>query len=552
MEEIKSVRVRRKEPILESNLGTSDIKVILQEDVSKWSLIGISGSRKVWDNLTYNKTGRYANFSNNDLINDFIKINSKREGFEYEIIQDPWLEKPPIIRNFGYDPYYLNNGASIIISWLDNSNKIGGRSWSDESGSELKFNKITGDSKENISKRVNIFSSDSYNGDNQIMILTQEGIKSNGEYLEFSGDVLDSYIIKRVIYFWKKNIPNYNLDVCEYDYISCNLIEYKDPLDEVEESLPEEENKLASEDPISDDKINLVFDIDKSVQIKVRNDISFKLFIGEKPKDPLLDGFDFGDEESDLSLLDDEFLEEESVIVNGEKIILFNNSELNRDEGDLEDNGEVETAGDSVLTPSGPVGTSIILSDVLKSVQNSNVLLKQSLGNGKFRNINNDIVSPKGDRVNGVDIVKNMNAFIKDVLDPFSKFLKDKYPSLYKSWYITSATRGYIPSGGSLTSQHLKGQAIDSQILGSRAKNPGDNIRLLNAILEWYKINPVGYSQILFETRGQSCWIHWSYYRGNKRLHFARFDNDKTKRGVKANTSGKYVLPPLSEGLLGF
>jgi hypothetical protein len=172
------------------------------------------------------------------------------------------------------------------------------------------------------------------------------------------------------------------------------------------------------------------------------------------------------------------------------------------------------------------------------------------MGSGKLRDPE-DIVNSKGDKIKAVDIVRDMNQFIQDVLNPFAKWLKSKYPSLYKNWYITSATRGYIPSGGSLTSQHLRGQAIDSQINGSKASNPQKNIELLNAILEWYKSNPIGYGQILFETRGNSCWVHWSYTRGNKRLMLARFSEDSVKK-VPANKTGVYVLPPLSASALGF
>jgi hypothetical protein len=171
---------------------------------------------------------------------------------------------------------------------------------------------------------------------------------------------------------------------------------------------------------------------------------------------------------------------------------------------------------------------------------------------GSSRGINNDIKSAKGDVVLGSDIAKSMNEFVLDVLGPFATFLKTKYPSLYSSWYITSATRGYVPPGGSLTSQHMKGEAIDSQILGANANNPGKNIELLNAILEWYKTNKVGYGQILFETRGNSCWIHWSYKRGNTRLQLLRFAQDSTLRSASANTTGKYVLPPVTASQLGF
>lgn len=247
--------------------------------------------------------------------------------------------------------------------------------------------------------------------------------------------------------------------------------------------------------------------------------------------------------------------EEDLDVVSG---VSFTQTELRREENppskelskEEQKNAGVNFGSSDVKSPSGNVSkTSIQLSGELKSVQNSGVLLKQSMGNGT-RDIA-DIVAPSGEKITGESVVKCMNEFISDVLGPFSTWLKEKYPTLFKSWYITSACRGYIPSGGSLTSQHLKGQAIDSQILGANAANPDKNIELCNAILEWYKENPVGYGQILFETRGNSCWIHWSYVRGNSRLFFARFAEDVTK-SAPANKNGKYVLPPLNRNSLGF
>ena len=94
--------------------------------------------------------------------------------------------------------------------------------------------------------------------------------------------------------------------------------------------------------------------------------------------------------------------------------------------------------------------------------------------------------------------------------------------------------------------------------LGSRRTNPDGNIKLMNTILEWYAENPVGYGQILFETRDMldgkpqdSCWIHWSYTRGTKRLMFVRFHNDTTK-SASANKTGSYVKAPLTKSSLGF
>jgi hypothetical protein len=255
----------------------------------------------------------------------------------------------------------------------------------------------------------------------------------------------------------------------------------------------------------------------------------------------------------DLSDLDPEYgenpyegPEEETVVLqNGEVLVLFNNSELSRDDSEVVDGDGlgVQVGGSLVVQPGGNVSTnSITIPADLAAVQNSSALKK---------NLDKDIVSSNGSRVTSVDLYRNMNQFISDVLGPFATFLKKNYPDLYKKWYITSTTRNYVPPGGSTTSQHMRGQAIDSQIIGSNTKNPDGNIKLLNAMLTWYQNNPVGYGQILFETRGNSCWIHWAYSRGNTRLMLARFKEDRTYK-ASANKTGAYLKPPVSASSLGF
>lgn len=289
-------------------------------------------------------------------------------------------------------------------------------------------------------------------------------------------------------------------------------------------------------------------DITKDVVVNAKQEMpEFTLYIGGQSQ--------FS--ETFLQDLDPEYAEteysgpeEETIILpGGEIIVAFNNSELTRDDGSNEPDGAggegVEKGGSLVVQPGGNVSNSTLsIPSDLAAVSNS-AALKQCLGK--------DIVAPgNGQRVTSSELYTNMNQFISDVLGPFATFLKKKYPDLYKKWYITSATRNYVPTGGSLTSQHMKGQAVDSQIPSSKASNPGENIKLLNAILTWYQDNPVGYGQILFETRGNSCWIHWSYKRGNNRLQLLRFKNDGTLRSAAVNTAGAYVKPGVTAAALGF
>ena len=374
---------------------------------------------------------------------------------------------------------------------------------------------------------------------------------------------------------YKTSMYDYALKVCFPDTGTCSPIPYKSPIVNLSEVgvTPSVAGALPLLTP-KKVKLNvfglpgvtsLSGETDGNIKVKVKVSLpDFTVYLGDPPGTTGSDATGL----NPFGLVDDEVEnpdpyeetvysgpEEEAVIIDGERLILFSNSELKRDDSAPSKDGSgsgVNFGGSDVNAPAGNVSNSTVeLPADLKAVQNSSVITKQSMGSGSFRAIGSDITAPSGQKALGKDIIKCMNEFISDVLSPFSTFLKSKYPALYKSWYITSATRGYVPSGGSLTSQHMKGQAIDSQILGASAGKPDKNIELMNAILEWYKLNPVGYGQILFETRDSSCWIHWSYTRGVKKLMFARFAQDSTK-SAPANKTGSYVLPPLTRDSLGF
>lgn len=210
------------------------------------------------------------------------------------------------------------------------------------------------------------------------------------------------------------------------------------------------------------------------------------------------------------------------------------------------------TAEDSAYAPQNSVSTmGIILLPTIKGVGNSIRLTQSTDSNGKIAAVH-DIAIPPLSPIKKEDIIQSMNEFISDVLEPFSLFLKNTHPELYKNWWITSSMRGHVPAGGSVTSQHLYGQAIDSQIVNGAnvTETMKSNLKLLNAILEWYQLNPnVKYDQILWETRTpSSSWIHWSYKRNNSKLDFRRFVNDNSpKRTFEINTHGKYLLPGVTE-----
>lgn len=373
MEEIKSVRVKRvlQQSVTFGGVDLSgsqfDIKVTLYDDGNKKSVIGLNtDARNVWDKIEYRKRGRYSDYTDDELIRDFIDINSKREGSEFEISQDPFLEKPPKERSFGFDPYYLNNGAKILIKWLDGNFSVGGKGWSDLNGNELDIQKgQTQSTKGFIDKTAQVLASDSYEGENKILTYTSYELKPNGSPVVWRR-YSDVDIINQIISFWKKKVPNYdNLALCDPNNEFCEFVDFINPADALEQSEPVQDNVLKSTDTIADDKINLSFVIDSSISIKVREDFDFKIHIGEPPVDPLLVGFDFGDSDQDLSLLDDEFIEAE--FTGGENIYAdIEEAKQAKKDGDDQDLDKEQIPNNTPGAGTGVVSTGSYTSELPK------------------------------------------------------------------------------------------------------------------------------------------------------------------------------------------
>ncbi len=139
MDEVKSIRIRKRLYTDDENTGTADIKITLYRKRSKRFVKGFSLNAsgdenfEIWKESRY-EGDRYENLSDNAIIDDFIRVNTINErpqgdkikiGFNpvkevtfYEKIQDPFTKQIPIRRSYGFDPYYLNNGASVYIKWF--------------------------------------------------------------------------------------------------------------------------------------------------------------------------------------------------------------------------------------------------------------------------------------------------------------------------------------------------------------------------------------------------------------------------------------------------
>lgn len=299
MMEIKSVRIRNSYADINERLSAyADYKVSLFSNNGEYivKFIPVSGNRANSENIYK----RELNFTDNDYINKGIEFLSKRDGIQYVIIQDPFNDIPPIHRNFGNDPYYLNNGSFIKISWRLNNENVGGVKWSDENGKELK--ELMGVDKSSYSKMIEIY------GDDEIFILTNEGFTTSnlGESKPLSGLIPDMDIIKNIIDRWKSNVPNYELELCKEDYISCNIIKFISPLDKEQASESTEEVS-----PNKSKKSNILCLFDQG-KLKPQMDFSLEIYVGEAREEILAeeDGFIFT-EEDEVTGLSEEYTERE-------------------------------------------------------------------------------------------------------------------------------------------------------------------------------------------------------------------------------------------------
>lgn len=123
------------------------------------------------------------------------------------------------------------------------------------------------------------------------------------------------------------------------------------------------------------------------------------------------------------------------------------------------------------------------------------------------------------------DIICNLKCLAENVLGP----LNERLGQIGKAWLITSCYRNNIPSGGSATSQHLSGQAVDISIGGNFA---------YSSHYDWAKqfAEVLNFDQLLLEYRdkpeGRINWIHIGYKNNGNRKQVLTFLNDRT------NTTG--------------
>lgn len=286
------------------------------------------------------------------IIEDFITRNAysilmnrksysyteaqKQAPTYYKIVQDPWNDEPPLIRNYSNDPYFLNNGVELKVEWKSSGTSVvDGTEFSNPDGSESYSKSLSmpgktpsvpfiqddqdieyaKSEKKKISKTI--IGSDKSTGASVYYTISSNDIKIAGTGSldasvvrdNFTGDVLDVDIINKFVDIWKKKVPNYNLKICQPSYYPSLVdLEFKSPLQSVSAGTPSNDNQSTQSNDPNEVKFKLSIVYDKNVPIKADADVpDIKIYVGEPPKDG---EFLFDEDEfDDLSLLDPEYIE---------------------------------------------------------------------------------------------------------------------------------------------------------------------------------------------------------------------------------------------------
>ncbi len=395
---LKSVRIRPREiPVNQRNTaktGVLDLKISViktgprERTLSSYRLDekgeGTTAQAPVevangpWPSIEY-KGRRYEDLSDDDLIRDYIRTNTLRErpsegefvvidGLQksfYQIVQDPFEKKPPASRNFGFDPYYLNNGAQVFIRWyigtidpitdkLDKTtlNTVGGFEYGIRNVSSPAPDGIVDDARDSATpsisikpkglvKTIEVLPPDetspiwTISSINEFIPVYKKNLNETTYEFFFRDDSsegdfdrgLDWMILNDLLRAWNSKVLliSDSIQVCEPSYIPNKTIEYVDPVNPIEpQPEPIEQSPTSSVVDSSKIKLNILFP--EGFEVKVREDSpNFKIFVGDIPTELLPgEGFQFRDDFEDGEGFDPEFTESAFSGPEEQEIVLLN------------------------------------------------------------------------------------------------------------------------------------------------------------------------------------------------------------------------------------
>lgn len=245
----------------------------------------------------------------NDNIN--LRNNPNKIIDFYTIEQDPWSDTVAPKRHYGFTYYYLNNGCSVEIKWLNNDNTIVG-SYMDNAD---KY----------ITKSLKMYLPKDIIENKSTYMTLKSGVfyyasDPNAEETKYTNQT-DKDIIDSFISFYKMSVSlihgdsNYKLELCKPDTQSCSVIKYKSPI------KPPENTAQTSENPVigitqSSRFLMEMIGLPKTIQVKALENLpEFTIYVIEKseslPYNPDEETLFQGEEETGLTF--EEYKIQESV-----------------------------------------------------------------------------------------------------------------------------------------------------------------------------------------------------------------------------------------------
>lgn len=298
-----------------------------------------------------------------DIIKLYILINTekyKEKVYEWALLEEDIKGEKgglaPYYRSFGSDGYYLNNGTSIRIDWIEGTYVAGNESWSDAKGNELGNQDLTRWNTKKYEKKSKGYFDKVVSG-----LWAPEGNPAGDSYMDFTyeksphfskerlprikygSSMKDTDILNQIVSYWKQEVPGYESlailknghgsPAIEKNESKETLIEYKSPFG-MSASGPSASGPSASGPSASEptaagvtasSKLKPTFKgIADGFQITAKTDMpNFSIYVGDPEKWPVRENIeeevaagkaeDFEDVDGAADVLDEEFSEEEFV-----------------------------------------------------------------------------------------------------------------------------------------------------------------------------------------------------------------------------------------------
>lgn len=262
-----------------------------------------------------------------DIIKLYILINTekyKEKVYEWALLEEDIKGEKgglaPYYRSFGSDGYYLNNGTSIRIDWIEGTYVAGNESWSDAKGNELGNQDLTRWNTKKYEKKSKGYFDKVVSG-----LWAPEGNPAGDSYMDFTyeksphfskerlprikygSSMKDTDILNQIVSYWKQEVPGYESlailknghgsPAIEKNESKETLIEYKSPFG-MSASGPSASGPSASGASASEpaavgvtasSKLKPTFKgITDGFQITAKTDMpSFSIYVGDPEKWPV-------------------------------------------------------------------------------------------------------------------------------------------------------------------------------------------------------------------------------------------------------------------------